>query len=738
VDHSVTRKSLDVLGDLFLTGTKPDVPDQDTPEDDRRDMDKPPADSNAAGMLNGPRPVRMPPKPAMQRRAAVSNEPTDDGQTEHTLRLVGVDSSADSAVAGDDAQTSRTPRRQRMTSAAARFEAVFLGNLPGFGGPWLAQYANHLAEQIGRPVAVLHVDEEQIDMDLVGTVSQRDDINAAAELLTRASKDGLVDRLDVLLRELPNLIGAWLVHLPMPMNNLSVQLARDVSRWSLLTGSDEMAVISAYQWIKDLLADYDGPEPHVGVMFMGSDEAESDAATTKLVDTAAKFLETPLTRIGTRKQMAPVHLKQIGCFANEPGTWTHLVALLSDFIEEEITDDVQTPAVATPIDEPIEAPDIEEPQPKSALDDIEHEIPLEDLIGDTRLSRDIEAAEPLTEEETQILIGAGYADEAITDDVDEEVMMDEVADQAVVEDTPAAPVDADEDELADEPDSVRAFVQRLKSNPRTLTSFNSTPPPREVPAEVAPKPPVERPPALDPAAKLTPKIAPNLAEKVVKAPPPPKPQPVAIEPEPEQSDEQVESPPIEVLASADQPIDGDMLAEPDQSQAVAATLASPIVTQSTGLQPQAEPKPVADPVPSTPNVVPSDEESLDLSTFLSGGVAIAARCPNQPGTQLVLDEMGTLHLLAHHTGDQPQTLHESYLALLEARNWVQQHLEILQMTQRQLRFDNEAEPVLHLFTDQAKSAVALLTQIGSASVRLHLLQQVRLGDQSTWFCTELN
>jgi hypothetical protein len=54
-----------------------------------------------------------------------------------------------------------------------------------------------------------------------------------------------------------------------------------------------------------------------------------------------------------------------------------------------------------------------------------------------------------------------------------------------------------------------------------------------------------------------------------------------------------------------------------------------------------------------------------------------------------------------------------------------------------LKFDPSTEPVLHLFTDRADWATALNARLGEA-LKLHLLQEVRVGDQSAWFCTPLN
>ena len=139
----------------------------------------------------------------------------------------------------------------------------------------------------------------------------------------------------------------------------------------------------------------------------------------------------------------------------------------------------------------------------------------------------------------------------------------------------------------------------------------------------------------------------------------------------------------------------------------------------------------------------------DLAAFLTtaggpvaGGVPLEARCPQQPDTQLVLATDGTLHLLRRHraaTSDDADlaALRSALLELLAARQWVREHLELLQLTQRQCRFDTAAEPVLHLFTHRAELATTLATRLG-AMVKLHLLRDVGTADEPRWFCTPLN
>jgi hypothetical protein len=148
----------------------------------------------------------------------------------------------------------------------------------------------------------------------------------------------------------------------------------------------------------------------------------------------------------------------------------------------------------------------------------------------------------------------------------------------------------------------------------------------------------------------------------------------------------------------------------------------------------------AEPGSDEPAEAPEGAEP-DLSLYLTGGgVALAARSPRHPQTQIVLDENGVIHLLRRHTAgdeDPAMSLRAAVLDLIETRAWVREHADLLAMTQRQCHFDLRAEPVLHLFTDEAKVGAALVGRLGEF-VRLHLLKEVKIGRQSTWFSTELN
>jgi len=172
--------------------------------------------------------------------------------------------------------------------------------------------------------------------------------------------------------------------------------------------------------------------------------------------------------------------------------------------------------------------------------------------------------------------------------------------------------------------------------------------------------------------------------------------------------------------------------------------------QFRGSGPAFSTAPVTREIPNSPETNASDSpgapehpdaDALDLTQFLAlpGCIALQARSPKHPRVQLSLDETGTLHLLIQHDSTTPAVadIRAALLELLEARAWVNEHRQLIALTQRQLRFDPAAIPILHLFSDDARATAALAARLGD-QLKLHLLQAVQLENDWAWFNTEIN
>jgi len=142
---------------------------------------------------------------------------------------------------------------------------------------------------------------------------------------------------------------------------------------------------------------------------------------------------------------------------------------------------------------------------------------------------------------------------------------------------------------------------------------------------------------------------------------------------------------------------------------------------------------------ATPDLFALIDTDARTTASIPGGVALEARCPSAPDAQLALDAAGRLHLLLRHdsdVGDLP-TPREAIVELVAVRTWARQHRQLLQLTERSRRFDPDADPVLHLFTDRADLSVELVSRLGGL-LKLHLLRDVAVGHEHTWFCVPLS
>lgn len=177
---------------------------------------------------------------------------------------------------------------------------------------------------------------------------------------------------------------------------------------------------------------------------------------------------------------------------------------------------------------------------------------------------------------------------------------------------------------------------------------------------------------------------------------------------------------------------------PNVPPTAAETTKAPAQTTSTPrpTATRAPARPVATPTRPTPTPrVLTPQPELDLVALLAQGpaaltdpVTLDARIPQHSDTQLAVDAAGTVHLLKKGSG----VVSDDLVQLIDAGQWVAEHLELLALTQRDRDFV-DTPPMLHLLTDQA----AQIAGQRHRPVRLHLLQQVTLGKETGWFCTPM-
>lgn len=658
-----TRQALDELADLFLTGTSA----QSRSQNGSRSTNEQPRDASAATQssqtsqspqaaapksaavfdedsLGGPAPIRLSPKPSRpalgpathtrSRGADVDTPPLRLHRDEPDDADDQPSSPLDRAVAAAVARGNKPQASATLQPAAASVEAVIMGNLPGLNGPWLTQYAQLIAQHEGR-VAVLHVDEERIDAEVLEPIGRS---TSAGRTPPGRPQPDLLPRLEALVRDEQQPVRLILAHLEPTASPAGLERLRAIDDWTVICGADDAAVAAASRTLHELIeAEPEFTAKRVGLMIMGSDADDSRAAAERLIANTASLFQTPVQLVGCQRQMMPVNLRQIGRFAPTDVLWPRLTHWFSKL--------VAPPGSHRDVGQPLEVLETQSTSHRRSL--------AEDIFDSADLA-ELDRVDPTAEDESVFT-------------------------------------------AEDESQQRRGWWRALRTPPAA-----KKPVAESIRAEAAePVASVEAPepiitePALEAAPEQVVATAPRTAPTPSKPAPPPKPE----QPRP----------------------------------AVAAPQAAPVA------------EPVA---PSAPEVSAAEFSEPELASFLTtgkssiaGGLTLEARCPHQPLTQLVLDQAGRLHLLRRHNSSDANLslsdLRKVIVDLIEAQQWVREHLQVLQLTQRQCRFDDKVQPVLHLFTDRADLATPLAAKLGD-NLKLHLLQNISVGAQSTWFCTPLN
>ncbi len=336
-----TRKTLDAMADLFLT---------DTAGSDEGQHSAPQQEQNASLInkhLDGPVPIRLRPKPAHV-TAPLPPESSDDRDV--VAGVIGID------------DTRAVLDKVHSQSQSQQVEAVLMGHLPGYAAPWLTQYAHRLAQRQG-PVGILHVDEDQIEVELISTVGQVDSTASSDYPLQRdpaTYNEPLLDCLHDLSQLTPSPVKTWLVHLPTTPTPVMLARVLQLPQWTLLCGANEAAISAAGQLLDRLLArDPHREQRRVALWIMGSGESVGLAASRKLNAAAESFLANPIVMGGNLKQMVPVNRRCIGNFAGTDKLWPSVQALFETIHGQMLPLDAITEAQQNNSDNAIE---LDEPE----------------------------------------------------------------------------------------------------------------------------------------------------------------------------------------------------------------------------------------------------------------------------------------------------------------------------------------------------------------------------------------
>ena len=361
MDDTTSRQQIDELADLYLT----------TPGED--------SGTPAPSPVEGPAPIKLAPKLGGETASTPDNPsaPTIDSTIDESddshpvLRLTEEASdndssedevppevslmSEDSAAATLEPPTTPTEDTTNEPAPRAMLEAVLLGNLPGMSGPWLTQYAQLLAQTEG-PVALLHVGEEGIDLELVEPRAEAEPAPAKPPATVRippmrGNRTGIVGLIDALVRSENAPTRTILVRIDAATDPQTLSRLAAIDDWTVLCGSDDTSIAGASQQLRSVVhADPRLADRNVGVMIMGSDEDASRSAAGRIAADLEYDLANPVELIGHLKRMQPVQVRDLGSFPDPVSIWPKLV---SWFDTLELPEPMPTPEPAPP---PVAAP----------------------------------------------------------------------------------------------------------------------------------------------------------------------------------------------------------------------------------------------------------------------------------------------------------------------------------------------------------------------------------------------
>lgn len=200
-----------------------------------------------------------------------------------------------------DASPDQAPPQAAPRKGSA--ELALVGHLPGMANLWLNQYAQRLGQQQARPTILWRIEAQAVEVDV---------LNAGDNGQTFAPIHA--DSLAELVKAINRRSVCALIYPLDPPPSIALAAAQ-LSRWTVLSGADEAAIVAAYRLLKQNLERrqrYDAPSPDVGVMFLGVNEESALAAGRQIQRTAERFLDLKPSIIDVQQKMGSVRRVHLG------------------------------------------------------------------------------------------------------------------------------------------------------------------------------------------------------------------------------------------------------------------------------------------------------------------------------------------------------------------------------------------------------------------------------------------
>ncbi|MFG0258081.1 MAG: hypothetical protein ACF8GE_09290 [Phycisphaerales bacterium JB043] len=254
----------------------------------------------------------------------MSNLPTNDASPTSTLSDAEYDALAELFLGSQDQgepplrlhrQEESTPASPQALTPPPPVEALVLGHLPILAGPWVPQYARHLSETRHETIGLIRLHAGQCSLDIFSNQAAPISMGSHSHLsgaITHGTRH--VDR--------------WLVRVD-ATDEPTLATSHSLDELTLLSSTDDAAVVAAYQTIKRLDASHDPDDsPHVNIVFIGATPRESDEAGAKITRAVGAFLESNVSINHGPEKLGPTSASNL-YRGDSPDSLDALLAMLT-------------------------------------------------------------------------------------------------------------------------------------------------------------------------------------------------------------------------------------------------------------------------------------------------------------------------------------------------------------------------------------------------------------------------
>ena len=191
---------------------------------------------------------------------------------------------------------------------------VVVGHLPVMSGLWISQFADREARE-GGAVCLVRLEHDAVQLELFRAGGRRPSVSPQASIAEA-------------VRAIAPVASRWMI---VPRGNGEPSIPAGVTDIVVLTGADDVAIVAAYEIVRDHHASAGGRAGSalpISVAVLGADEESFTDASSRLRAAAQRFLGFELEVVGGLQRVAPVDSTFRGTFNAPAPTLAEVDAML--------------------------------------------------------------------------------------------------------------------------------------------------------------------------------------------------------------------------------------------------------------------------------------------------------------------------------------------------------------------------------------------------------------------------